>query len=483
MLLPMPEKENKVKTSKKTTPKKTAAKGQSKTKSRTGTTTAKKKPRSSTARKKRSIGNIIAALVILCVLLLGFNLVLVLKLVPNLKNSLKQDTGTAQTQVQQDNPSTEQKRNESLTAAQEPSPPVTVPQVAAQTQPHTDSAVQQKRQNTPAAQQKTASSQEKAPAAKKTTPAAQPAPHSPAAASAPASHTSSAAQKDTAKKEKPAVHAAPQKNTVPEKSVALDKKNTASKKNSVPEKPAVPDKKKNVQTMQPVQPAAKPEKPRKRAPYAGNLTFVFDDAGHNLDQLEYFLRLPFPCTIAVLPGLRYSSESARRIRKAGKQVILHQPMQSVDLHINPGPGAVTPGLSAEQIKNIVRKNLEEIWPVAGMNNHEGSLMTADEAAMSAVLDVVAEKHIFFLDSRTTARSVVAKVAKEKNMAVWERAIFIDNDKSRAAMETQIKKGLSIARQKGSAIMIGHVFTVELAELLTEMYPALIEDGFSLGIIE
>ena len=457
MLSPMSEKEDKVKTSKKTTPKKTAAKGQSKTKSRSSTTT-KKKPRSSTARKKRSRGNIIAALVILCVLLLGFNLVLVLKLVPNLKNSLKSEPVQAQTPVEKEIPSTEQKRNEPLTAAQEPSPPVTVSQVAAQTQPHTDSAVQQKRQNTPAAQQKIASSQEKAPAVKKTTPAAQPAPHSPA--TVPASRTASAAQKGTAQKEKPAVHPAPQKNIVLEK-------------------PAVPDKKKAVQK---VQPAAKPEKPRKRAPYAGNLTFVFDDAGHNLDQLEYFLRLPFPCTIAVLPGLRYSSESARRIRKAGKQVILHQPMQSVDLHINPGPGAVTPGLSAEQIKNIVRKNLEEIWPVAGMNNHEGSLMTADEAAMSAVLDVVAEKHIFFLDSRTTARSVVAKVAKEKNMAVWERAIFIDNDKSRAAMETQIKKGLSIARQKGSAIMIGHVFTVELAELLTEMYPALIEDGFSLSAI-
>lgn len=457
MLSPMSEKEDKVKTSKKTSPKKTAAKTQSKTKSRSSTTT-KKKPRSSTARKKRSRGNIIAALVILCVLLLGFNLVLVLKLVPNLKNSLKSEPVQAQTPVEKEIPSTEQKRNEPLTAAQEPSPPVTVSQVAAQTQPHTDSAVQQKRQNTPAAQQKIASSQEKAPAVKKTTPAAQPAPHSPAAV--PASRTASAAQKGTAQKEKPAVHPAPQKNIVLEK-------------------PAVPDKKKAVQK---VQPAAKPEKPRKRAPYAGNLTFVFDDAGHNLDQLEYFLRLPFPCTIAVLPGLRYSSESARRIRKAGKQVILHQPMQSVDLHINPGPGAVTPGLSAEQIKNIVRKNLEEIWPVAGMNNHEGSLMTADEAAMSAVLDVVAEKHIFFLDSRTTARSVVAKVAKEKNMAVWERAIFIDNDKSRAAMETQIKKGLSIARQKGSAIMIGHVFTVELAELLTEMYPALIEDGFSLSAI-
>ena len=450
MLSPMSEKEDKVKTSKKTTPKKTAAKGQSKTKSHSSTT-VKKKSRSSTARKKRSRRNIIAALVILCVLLLGFNLVLVLKLVPNLKSSLKSEEMASVTtpQVSSHTPKADLQHTEHITAQ---------PETAKSEEPKQQPVPSEKQKNTPTAQQKTESSQEKAPAVKKTTPAAQPAPHSPAAV--PASRTASAAQKGTAQKEKPAVHPAPQKNIVLEK-------------------PAVPDKKKAVQK---VQPAAKPEKPRKRAPYAGNLTFVFDDAGHNLDQLEYFLRLPFPCTIAVLPGLRYSSESARRIRKAGKQVILHQPMQSVDLHINPGPGAVTPGLSAEQIKNIVRKNLEEIWPVAGMNNHEGSLMTADEAAMSAVLDVVAEKHIFFLDSRTTARSVVAKVAKEKNMAVWERAIFIDNDKSRAAMETQIKKGLSIARQKGSAIMIGHVFTIELAELLTEMYPALIEDGFSLSAI-
>ena len=409
-------------------PKKTVRKSQSKTKSRTDAAAAKKKTHSSAARKKRSRGNIIAALAILCVLLLGFNLVLVLKLVPNLKESVQPNT-----------------------TEKEDIPPNTAPQVSAQIP---KSGVQQ-----------TEHIAAKSEAVKNEQPKQAP-----------------VVQKNTVQKEKSAVRPALQKNTVPEKSIAPDKKNTASKKNSVPEKPAVSDKKKTVQTMQPVQPAAKPEKPRKRAPYAGSLTFVFDDAGHNLDQLEYFLRLPFPCTIAVLPGLRYSSESARRIRNAGKQVILHQPMQSIDLHINPGPGAVTPGLSAEQIKNIVRKNLEEIWPVAGMNNHEGSLMTADEAAMRAVLDVVAEKHIFFLDSRTTARSVVAKIAKEKNMTVWERAIFIDNDKSRAAMETQIKKGLSIARQKGSAIMIGHVFTVELAQLLTEMYPTLIEEGFSLSAI-
>ena len=440
MLLPMPEKENKVKTNKKTAPKKTAGKTQSKTRSRVGTT-AKKKPRSSTARKKQLRGNIIAALVILCGLLLGLNLVLVLKLLPNIKSSLQPNDSATETQVEKEVSLAERKPNEPLPEEKKDTPPVAA----------------------------TASSQKKAPAAQKTPSTTRPGQHSSTATS----RTAAAVSKESEHKEKTAIRTAPQKNTVPEKSVTPDKKNTA---------PAVSAKKNAHQPVPPAQTAAKPEKPRKPSPYAGNLTFVFDDAGHNLDQLEHFLQLPFPCTIAVLPGLRYSSESARRIRKAGKQVILHQPMQSVDLHINPGPGAVTPGLSAEQIKNIVRKNLEEIWPVAGMNNHEGSLITADEEAMSAVLDVVAEKHIFFLDSRTTARSVVAKIAKEKNMVVWERAIFIDNDKNRAAMEAQIKKGLSIAKRKGSAIMIGHVFTVELAQLLTEMYPTLIEEGFSLSAI-
>ena len=117
MLSPMSEKEDKVKTSKKTSPKKTAAKTQSKTKSRSSTTT-KKKSRSSTARKKRSRGNIIAALVILCVLLLGFNLVLVLKLVPNLKSSLKSEEMASVTtpQVSSHTPKADLQHTEHITA-------------------------------------------------------------------------------------------------------------------------------------------------------------------------------------------------------------------------------------------------------------------------------------------------------------------------------------------------------------------------------
>ncbi|WP_255948231.1 divergent polysaccharide deacetylase family protein [Brucepastera parasyntrophica] len=182
----------------------------------------------------------------------------------------------------------------------------------------------------------------------------------------------------------------------------------------------------------PAVPAAPPEKPLPPVPRksSGTLVFVFDDAGHNLNQLQPFLDLPFPCTIAVLPGLQYSKEAADRIRAAGKELILHQPMQAENLSFDPGPGAIMPGMTRAEIKEIIRKNIREVGPVAGMNNHEGSLITADWDAMDAVLELVREEGIFFLDSRTTANTAAPAIAREKNMTIWERSVFLDNSQEK-----------------------------------------------------
>ena len=217
-------------------------------------------------------------------------------------------------------------------------------------------------------------------------------------------------------------------------------------------------------------------------PSKGKLIFVFDDAGHNLEQLQYFLDLPFPCTIAVLPKLPNSRETARRIRAAGKELILHQPMQALNPNVDPGKGAVKPGMNREEIKKIVASNVEEIGPIAGMNNHEGSLITSDEEAMEAVLELCREKNIYFLDSRTSSKSVVPQVAKKLNMSIWERAVFLDNKRDKAYMKKQIIDGLEIASQRGEAIMIGHVFTVDLAILLKEMYSDLTQEGYTFSTI-
>jgi polysaccharide deacetylase 2 family uncharacterized protein YibQ len=226
-------------------------------------------------------------------------------------------------------------------------------------------------------------------------------------------------------------------------------------------------------------PAAPIEQPPKPAPeHRGTLVFVIDDAGNNLRELEPFLRFPGPLTIAVLPALPHSAEAARRIRAAGKEVFLHQPMEALGGQ-NPGPGAVYIGMSREEVRAVIERNLDEIGPAAGINNHQGSRITMDEGIMETVLALCRERGIVFLDSRTTADTAAPRTARRLGMTIGERDVFLDNEQEREAMIRSVSMGVEKASLKGSAVMIGHTWSPGLAALLTELYPDLTGRGYSL----
>ncbi|MDR1288347.1 MAG: divergent polysaccharide deacetylase family protein [Treponema sp.] len=206
---------------------------------------------------------------------------------------------------------------------------------------------------------------------------------------------------------------------------------------------------------------------------------MIDDAGNNLRELEPFLRFPGPLTIAVLPGLPHSAEAARRIRAAGKEVFLHQPMEAIGGQ-DPGPGAVYSGMDGETIRSVIKANLAEVGPVAGMNNHQGSKITMDVKAMETVLALCREEGIYFLDSRTIAGTVVPETARRLGVAIGERDVFIDNSQERSSMLKYIEEGLTKAESRGSAVMIGHAWSPGLAPILAELYPGLSSRGYSLS---
>lgn len=222
---------------------------------------------------------------------------------------------------------------------------------------------------------------------------------------------------------------------------------------------------------------ARPAPPQPPPKQRGTVAFIIDDAGSNLHELEPFLNFPGPITIAVLPGLPYSAEAARRIRAAGKEVFLHQPMEAMGGQ-PPGPGAIYSGMTAAEVQEVLNRNIAEIGPVAGMNNHQGSKITADRQIMETVLAFCRDQGIRFLDSRTTAETAVPAAARSLGMKIGERNIFIDNEQERAAMSRAINGGLALAAGKGSAVMIGHVWSPELAVLLTELHQNLVDQGYS-----
>ena len=209
------------------------------------------------------------------------------------------------------------------------------------------------------------------------------------------------------------------------------------------------------------------------------LIFVFDDGGQNLSQLQPFLELPIPVTIAVLPKLTHSKESAERIRKAGKEVILHQPMQAINSAVNPGPGAIKPEMTAIEIQDLVQSNIEEIAPIAGMNNHEGSLITADASKISVVLDTADKNGIYFLDSRTNVDTKVPEVSRLEGYSWYERnGRFLDNEKTREEFLAELRKNLDIANKNGNVIMIAHIWSADyLPALIKEVYPELKAKGY------
>ncbi len=214
----------------------------------------------------------------------------------------------------------------------------------------------------------------------------------------------------------------------------------------------------------------------------GTLIFVFDDAGHNMTQLQPFLELPFPITVAVLPGLDYSAQAAQKARNSGKEVILHQPMQAKNRSVDPGPCAIKPDMTADEVYDLVRQNIASLGPVSGINNHEGSLITENENLLGAVMDVCRAEQLYFLDSRTTSSSVAKKVAAQRDLPLWERTVFLDNTQNKKDIETAVKLGMELAAKNGSAIMIGHVWTNALPSILIDLYPEMIMQGFTISTI-
>jgi polysaccharide deacetylase 2 family uncharacterized protein YibQ len=79
---------------------------------------------------------------------------------------------------------------------------------------------------------------------------------------------------------------------------------------------------------------------------------------------------------------------------------------------------------------------------------------------------------------TSETSVAALLASENWIPNRRRDVFLDHDRSPAAIEEQFQRLLQLARQNGSALAIGHPYP-ETLELLEQELPKLAQSGYRL----
>lgn len=227
--------------------------------------------------------------------------------------------------------------------------------------------------------------------------------------------------------------------------------------------------------------AVRPADPALPPRSGAKLVIVIDDVGHNLWQLEPFLSLPFPVTFSLLPNLPYTEEAARRIKAAGKELMLHQPMEALG-ELDEGPGAVYRFMEGPEVAATILANLAQVPGAVAINNHMGSAATGDARLMRAVAETASGAGVWFLDSLTNGDSVVQSVSLELGIPHLERDVFLDNKPDRTSIAEAIEDGARRAARDGRAVMIGHVWSADLADTLMQLYPELVERGFSLSTI-
>lgn len=208
------------------------------------------------------------------------------------------------------------------------------------------------------------------------------------------------------------------------------------------------------------------------------LAIVIDDFGYTLDPVVLdFIEFPYPVTLAVLPGLAYSREIYDRAGAAGRDAILHLPMEPHGYpYEDPGPNAILVEMEKKEILEIFNENLACFPGVTGFSNHMGSVATEDVLVMRVVLTEAARRGLFFLDSLTTPRSVGARVAAECGVPCVTNDLFIDNRaQDLESIKNMIRRLARKARARGSAVGIGHTHETTL-RALREVLPELVADG-------
>lgn len=205
------------------------------------------------------------------------------------------------------------------------------------------------------------------------------------------------------------------------------------------------------------------------------ISIIIDDWGYNQEVGRRFLALPQPLTMAVIPFAPHSEELLAEGVAKGWEPLLHLPMEPVSSFWELGRGSIDTSLSEEEIRERIEEDLAALPGVVGVNNHMGSKATADERVMDAVMKVIKDKGLFFVDSRTSARSVAEKAAAAYGVEHAANQVFLDNVDSVDAVTRRIDLLVDVARHSGTAVGIGHV-RANTVEAIARALPTLAAQG-------
>lgn len=208
------------------------------------------------------------------------------------------------------------------------------------------------------------------------------------------------------------------------------------------------------------------------------IVIIIDDIGYRATD-NAALTLPTKVAMSILPHTPFATSLANQAAHQQRDVMLHLPMTSTTSEKRLGPGAITTDMYPQAIVETLDNALRSVPNAIGVNNHMGSLLTQQRLPMNALMSAIKKHHLFFIDSRTTAKTIAQDVATTLHVPNDRRHVFLDHEVNDEFMEHEFNRLVALAHKKGNAIGIAHPHPQTIA-FLTRKLPLLADYGVKLS---
>ena len=209
------------------------------------------------------------------------------------------------------------------------------------------------------------------------------------------------------------------------------------------------------------------------------LALIIDDGGYSMDIFKELLGTGKRITFAILPHAPHAREAALLAYRDGSEIMLHLPMEpKEEERYSLEKDTVMMGMNDQQVEKILKNALQQVPHARGVNNHMGSKATEDPQLMGTLLQALKKEGLYFIDSKTSPRTVGPEIAHRTGVASGRNDHFIDREKEIEAIKGAIRLVMKKAKQEGRAVAIGHPhpFTVRAVK---EMIPEIEKEGIRL----
>jgi len=208
--------------------------------------------------------------------------------------------------------------------------------------------------------------------------------------------------------------------------------------------------------------AGRPALALRAYPPGPRVTVLLTGVGRSPHLLEALLRLDGDVTYAVSAGARDAPRVAGRLTAAGREVIAHLPMEPMPPVTPDGSGYLSMAMDPETIRAQTVAFLDRVPGAVGANTHQGGRLTASRHHMEAVLGVLAERGLFFLDGRATDASVAAATARAQGVRVAVRTHRLDGPSE--SLDARLKSIEVALALEGHAVVLAEASRVVIAIL-------------------